>query len=163
MPRIDADSTDRSPENGAPASRLTPGVRLPRACMSTRLRLCMASAVNAVTAIGTFWIFSSRRSAVTTISSRPPDVSAAAGEAGVSCEYARYPPGAPLLAAPVQSGTPKCVRFSLLGIPNAQSQSGNPPRSAHRKQSTVALVAAAFLEDCPQVRLRPVLRPQNDN
>src|SRR5271154_263383 len=68
MPRIDADSTERSPEKGAPASRLTPDVRLLSEWTSTRLRFCNASAVNAVMAMGTFCTFSLRFSAVTTIS-----------------------------------------------------------------------------------------------
>ena len=36
--------------------------------MSVRLRLCNCSAVKADTAIGTFWMFFERRSAVTTTS-----------------------------------------------------------------------------------------------
>ena len=54
---MEADSTDLSPENGAPASRLTPEVRLLSAWMSVRLRSISASLVNAVMAIGTFWTF----------------------------------------------------------------------------------------------------------
>lgn len=89
MPRIDADSTERSPENGAPASRLTPGVRLPRDFMSVRLRSCIVSALNALTVIGTLWMFSSRRSAVTTTSSRaPPVASAPAGALDACCAWA---------------------------------------------------------------------------
>src|SRR5213082_2406858 len=65
---MEADSTDRSPENGAPESRLTLGVRLLSAWMSASARLCRASEVNALTAIGTSCSFSSRRSAVTTTS-----------------------------------------------------------------------------------------------
>src|ERR1700683_892357 len=106
MPRIEADSTDRSPENGAPASRLTPGVRLPRAFISVRLRSCMDSAVNAVTAIGTLWMFSSRRSAVTTTSSRaPPDTSEAGGVLEACCAWALK--GAPSAArqAPATIGS----------------------------------------------------------
>src|ERR1700675_1402348 len=69
MPRIEADSTDVSPENGAPPSRLTFGVRFDSEWTSVRPLLCMVSAVKAVIAIGTFWMFSLRFSAVTTISS----------------------------------------------------------------------------------------------
>jgi hypothetical protein len=43
------------------------------------------SAVKAVTAMGTLWMFSERRSAVTTISCKPPDsVGAAVAVAGAS-------------------------------------------------------------------------------
>src|SRR5207253_2486383 len=65
MPRMEAESTDRSPEKGDPASRLTFGVRLPRAWMSVTPLDRSVSVVTAVMAIGTFWMFSSRRSAVT--------------------------------------------------------------------------------------------------
>src|SRR5207248_4308509 len=68
MPRMEAESTDRSPENGDPASRLTFGVRLPRAWMSVTPLDRSVSVVIAVMAIGTFWMFSSRRCAVTTTS-----------------------------------------------------------------------------------------------
>src|SRR5258708_6592128 len=71
MPRIDADSSELSPENGAPPSRLTFGVRFDSECRSVRFLLRKVSAVNAVMAIGTFWMFSLRFSAVTTISSSP--------------------------------------------------------------------------------------------
>src|SRR5215470_18225399 len=65
MPRMEAESTDRSPENGDPASRLTLGVRLFKACMAVTLRDFNASLVKAVRAIGTSCSFSSRRCAVT--------------------------------------------------------------------------------------------------
>ena len=68
MPRIEADSTDLSPENGAPASRLTLGVRLLSAWISPSARFVRVSELNAVTAIGTSCSFSSRRCAVTTTS-----------------------------------------------------------------------------------------------
>src|SRR5205814_2073184 len=68
MPRMEAESTDRSPENGDPASRLTLGVRLLRAWMSVTPLDRSVSVVIAVMAIGTFWMFSSRRCAVTTTS-----------------------------------------------------------------------------------------------
>src|SRR5271165_7121904 len=69
MPRIDAESTELSPENGAPPSKLTFGVRFDSECTSVMPLLRRVSAVNAVIAIGTFWMFSLRFWAVTTISS----------------------------------------------------------------------------------------------
>ncbi len=69
MPRIEADNTELSPEKGAPASRFTFGVSFVSARISETPRLCKASAVNAVTAIGTSCRFCSRRVAVTTTSS----------------------------------------------------------------------------------------------
>src|SRR5215472_14396551 len=68
MPRMEAESTERSPEKGDPASRLTLGVRLASWVTFEMLRLTRVALVNAVTAIGTSCSFSSRRSAVTTTS-----------------------------------------------------------------------------------------------
>src|SRR5665213_2257753 len=88
MPRIEAERTERSPEKGAPASRLTPGDRLPMARTSTRLRLCRVSAVNAEIAIGTSWMFAERRCAVTITSARTLELSAWAVDAGACCACA---------------------------------------------------------------------------
>ena len=78
MPRMDADSTDLSPEKGEPASRLTLGVRLVSEWMSVMLRLTSSALLNAVIAIGTSCRFCSRRSAVTTTSCSPSWASACA-------------------------------------------------------------------------------------
>src|SRR5687767_1859967 len=72
MPRIDADSTDVSPENGELESRLTFGVRFVRELMSVTPFARRVSVVKALIAIGTFWISCSRFCAVTMISSSTP-------------------------------------------------------------------------------------------
>ena len=71
MPRIEAESTDVSPENGELASRLTFGARLERLVTSVTPRPRRVSAVKALIAIGTFWMSCSRLCAVTMISSSP--------------------------------------------------------------------------------------------
>jgi hypothetical protein len=69
MPRIEADSTEVSPENGELESRLTFGVRFVSELMSVTPFARRVSVVNALIAIGTFWMSCSRFCAVTMISS----------------------------------------------------------------------------------------------
>src|SRR6185437_14966689 len=57
MPRIEADSTEVSPEKGEPASRFTFGVRFERPFTSVMPFAWIVSAVKAVIAIGTSWMF----------------------------------------------------------------------------------------------------------
>src|ERR1039457_2503717 len=69
---MEADSTEFEPENGEPWSRLTLGVSVDRLWISVRPLARRSDSENAVIAIGTSWIFSTRFSAVTTISSSVP-------------------------------------------------------------------------------------------
>ena len=89
MPRIEADSTELSPENGAPPSRFTFGVSADRRVRSLRPFDCSASAVNAVIAIGTSWTFSLRFCAVTMTSSRPSALATPVASAAVIANAAK--------------------------------------------------------------------------
>src|SRR6185369_10226968 len=73
MPRIEAPSTAVEPENGVDESSVTFGEIEVSAEISPIARSLSAAAVNAEIAIGTFWTFSARFCAVTTISAMPPE------------------------------------------------------------------------------------------
>ncbi len=85
MPRIEAESTELDPENGATASRLTFGVKLVSEWMSVIPLSCSCSVVKAVTAIGTCWMFSDRFSAVTTTSCSVSATAGAEVAGGAAC------------------------------------------------------------------------------
>src|SRR5690348_9176125 len=150
MPRIEADSTELSPEKGEPTSRLTFGASRVREPMSPKLFDWSVSAVIAVMAIGTFCTFCSRFCAVTVISSRVSSsaIAGAATSAVPSAAATQYLTALEPCLAVIFTETPSCLSVGFSVFPASPLALAMPVTYASRAREIRQSDEALTLHDC---------------